>query len=264
MAGDQTAIPPLESLISLSGRTAIVTGGARGIGAAIVHRFNEAGATTFAVDTAQPAGGADPDSLLSHDVTDPSASEVVAQTAIDRTGRLDIWVNNAGVYPSAPLLEMTDAAWQTVLDLNLTAAFRGGRAAARAMADAGKSGGVIVNIVSNAGMAAGPASAHYVASKHGLAGLTKSMAVDLAPHGIRAVGVAPGVTRSDGLVDKMAELEAAGWGDLDDYAARTIPLGRMADPDEIARVVLFAASDLAAYISGTTIVADGGQLTSFT
>jgi NAD(P)-dependent dehydrogenase (short-subunit alcohol dehydrogenase family) len=256
---------PLADLLSLRGRTAVVTGAGRGIGAAVAARLGEAGATVVAADldgdAAARVGGVS--HALTVDLRDAGATEAVVARAIEATGSLDIWVNNAGIYPSATVIELDDDQWDEVIGLNLTAAFRGARAAARAMVDRGTAG-VIVNIASNAGMAAGPSSAHYVASKHGIVGLTKSLAVDLAQYGIRAVGVAPGVTDTEGLDVAKAELRRSGWGDLDAYAARTTPLGRMADPDEIARVVLFAVSDLASYVTGTTILVDGGQVVSFT
>jgi NAD(P)-dependent dehydrogenase (short-subunit alcohol dehydrogenase family) len=256
---------PLADLLSLRGRTAVVTGASRGIGAAVAARLGEAGATVVAADldgdAAVRAEGVA--HALTVDLRDVGATDTVVAHAIEATGSLDIWVNNAGIYPSAAVIELDDDQWDDVIGLNLTAAFRGARAAARAMVDHGTAG-VIVNIASNAGMAAGPSSAHYVASKHGIVGLTKSLAVDLAQYGIRAVGIAPGVTNTEGLDIAKAELRRFGWGDLDAYAARTTPLGRMADPDEIARVVLFAASDLASYVTGTTILVDGGQVVSFT
>lgn len=256
---------PLAELLRLDGRTAVVTGASRGIGAAIVARLTEAGAHVLAADidpvpTSNESGSA---VTVPVDMRSDGAPEELARRAIDTFGSLEIWVNNAGIYPSAPILELDDAEWDRVLDLNLRAAFRGARAAARAMEQRG-AGGVIVNIASTAGMAAGPASAHYVASKHAVVGLTKSLAVDLAVHNIRAVGIAPGVTRTEGVEAAADELRRAGWGDLDAYAERTTPLGRMAQPDEIARVVVFAVSDLASFVTGTTIVVDGGQLTSFT
>lgn len=256
---------PLPELLSLAGRTAVVTGAGRGIGAAVARRLAEAGAIVVAADrnrheAAELTGVAH---AMVVDLRDVSASDTVAARALDATGALDIWVNNAGIYPSAPLLDLDDEQWTDVIDLNLTATFRGARSAARVMAQRG-SGGVIINIASNAGMAAGPSSAHYVASKHAVVGLTKSLAVDLARYGIRAVGIAPGVTRTEGLEMAADVLRQSGWGDLDSYAARSTPLGRMAEPDEIARVVLFAASDLASYVTGTTILVDGGQLVSFT
>ncbi len=254
--------PSIEQLISLAGKVAVVTGAAQGIGAATVARLAETGASVIAADVTEPRAGPLPGvTPIVCDLTDDDGPRRLARVALAELGRLDVWVNNAGIYPSAHVLDMTDEEWDAVLALNLRAAFRAAREAARSMSSVRS--GVIVNIVSNAGMAAGPSSSHYVASKHGLVGLTKSLAVDLGGHGIRVVGIAPGVTRTEGVVSKMGELAEVGWGDLDQYAARTVPLGRMAEPDEIARVVLFAASDLASYVSGTTIVVDGGQVTSF-
>jgi NAD(P)-dependent dehydrogenase (short-subunit alcohol dehydrogenase family) len=254
--------PDIDRLVRVDGRVAVVTGARRGIGAAVCARLAEAGAEVIAADVAPHPGtvvaGIHP---VVADITEDEGPRRLVDAALGQWGRLDIWVNNAGIYPSRDVLAMSDAEWDAVIALNLRAAFRGAREAAAAMPS--DRGGVIVNIVSNAGMAAGPASAHYVASKHGLVGLTKALAVDLGPRRIRVVGVAPGVTRTEGLVARRDELKDAGWGDLDAYAARTTPLGRMAEPDEIARVVLFAACELASYVSGTTIVVDGGQLSSF-
>lgn len=256
---------PLSDLLRLEGRTAVVTGAGRGIGAATATRLAEAGAKVVAVDLDGEAAAATPGVTrsIAVDLCDPTAATDVATETVEALGSLDVWVNNAGIYPSSPIMDLEDEEWDSVLDLNLKATFRGARAAARAMSDGG-TGGVIVNVASNAGMAAGPGSAHYVASKHAVVGLTKSLAVDLASYGIRAVGVAPGVTRTEGIELASEGLRDAGWGDLDAYAVRTTPLGRMAEPDEIARVVVFAASDLAAYVTGTTIIVDGGQVISFT
>lgn len=255
-------LPPIDQLVSLADRVAVVTGATRGIGAATAVRLAEAGAIVIGADvTVPPTGPAAGVTSFVCDITDDDGPRRLVQAALAQGSRLDVWVNNAGMYPSAHVLDMSDEEWDRVLTLNLRAAFRGAREAARAMSP--ERGGVIINIVSNAAMAAGPSSSHYVASKHGLAGLTKGLAVDLGGRGIRVVGIAPGVTRTEGLMARMGELGEAGWGDLDQYALRTVPIGRMAEPDEIARVVLFAASDLASYVSGTTIVVDGGQVTSF-
>jgi NAD(P)-dependent dehydrogenase (short-subunit alcohol dehydrogenase family) len=258
-------LTPLHELLRLDGRTAVVTGAGRGIGAAIVARLLEAGAHVVAADIDGDFAADLPEDAhaVAVDLRDTGAADEVTAAAVDTFGSLDLWVNNAGIYPSSPLVDIDDDEWDRVLDLNLRATFRGARAAARMMTQR-NTGGVIINIASNAGMAAGPGSAHYVSSKHGVVGLTKSLAVDLARFGIRAVGIAPGVTRTEGIEAASESLRASGWGDLDAYAERTTPLGRMAQPDEIARVVVFAASDLASYVTGTTIVVDGGQLISFT
>lgn len=255
---------PLAELLRLDGRTAVVTGASRGIGAAIVGRLTEAGAQVIAADIhpSKASKASVAAVTVPLDMCTDGAPEELTRLAVDTFGGLEIWVNNAGVYPSTPILELDDTEWDRVLDLNLRATFRGARAAARAMKQA-DSGGVIVNIASTAGMAAGPASAHYVSSKHAVVGLTKSLAVDLAIDNIRVVGIAPGVTRTEGIEAAAHVLHQAGWGDLDEYAERTTPLARMAQPDEIATVVAFAVSDLASFVTGTTIVVDGGQLTSF-
>ena len=252
----------LADLLRLDGRVAVVTGGARGIGGAVVNRLLEAGAAVVIGDLDAPLLGGTAASHVELDLSAPDGPRRLADRALELHGRIDVWVNNAGIYPTAHVLDMTDEEWSRVMELNLTTAFRGARAAAQAMTRRGS--GVIVNVASNAGMASGRATAHYVASKHGMVGLTKSLAVDLASRGIRAVGVAPGVTMTEGLAAATVHLADHGWGDMESYAARTVPLGRMAHPDEIARVVVFASSDLAQYITGSTILVDGGQVVSFT
>ena len=262
--GEET---PLVGLLSLKGRVAVVTGGLSGIGAAIVRRYVEAGASVVVGDIraheGQPEAQDHPHTIAccSVDMRQPEAAETLVTAAVTAFGRLDIWVNNAGIYPLDHLVDLGDAAWDDVISLNLTAAFRGARAAARYLIQQ-ETPGVIINIASTAAMAAGPGSAHYVASKHALVGLTKSLAVELSPMGIRAVGIAPGITNTEGLANASAALAAGGWGDLEDYVARTTPLQRVAEPDEIARVAVFAASDLAQYVTGTTILVDGGRIGS--
>lgn len=257
---------PLTDLISLAGRTAVVTGGAAGIGRAICSRLAEAGATLVigdldeakAIETAAEftaQGGNHIGAKL--DVNDHASVSALADLAVSKTGRLDIWVNNAGIYPSRPVLEIADTEWDLVLDLNLRGTFFGAKEAGLRMEP---NHGVIVNIVSTAAFNAsnGANPAHYVASKHAVAGLTKSLAVELGAKGIRAVGVAPTLTETPGVAAKRKE--GAGVDDaLIKYGA-ALPLGRLGLPDDIARVVLFAASDFAAFVTGTIIPVDGGDL----
>ena len=255
-------------MFDLTGRAAVVTGAGRGIGAACAARIVDAGGQVLIADLDEPSAMALADELgdqavgVQADLYDGDTAQSLAHQAVDAFGQLDIWVNNAGIYPSTPLVDLEDREWDRVLDLNLKAVFRGARAAAKAMIASGN-GGVIVNIASNAGMMAGPGISHYVSSKHGVVGLTKSLAVELAPQNIRAVGIAPGVVHTEGMDAQVASFEAAGFGDIHEHVARSTPLGRMASPDEVARVVLFAASDLAAYVTGSTLVVDGGQIISF-
>lgn len=186
----------IGELISLAGRGAVVTGGAMGIGYAIARRLVEAGASVLLGDVADAekpartlsaeAGGTVIGAYL--DVTDAAAIASTAERAERDLGSLDIWVNNAGIYPSTPVLEMTDDDWDRVLDVNLRGSFIGAREATRRMADAGRNG-VIINIASTAGFqASGPGVAHYVSSKHAVVGLTKSLAVELGPAGSACSG----------------------------------------------------------------------------
>ncbi|MGW0854526.1 SDR family NAD(P)-dependent oxidoreductase [Streptomyces sp. NPDC002690] len=256
----------IAELVSLSGRTAVVTGGAAGVGAAISRRLAEAGANVVVADRDDVAAKATAEELrglgwsaeaAAADITDPQQVVGLADLAVERFGSLDIWVNNAGAYPSSPLMDITDDQWDRVLELNLRASFTGAREAARRMIDA-KRPGVIVNIASTAAFTVGGGNpAHYVASKHGVAGLTKSLAVELGQYGIRAVAVAPTLTETPGVaykrqVEKLDDV-------LDAYGAG-LPLGRTGRPDDIARGVLFAASDLAGFVTGIVLPVDGGDL----
>ena len=255
----------LLDLISLEGRVAVVTGGAAGIGAAVARRLAEAGATVVVADIDEAAAQATAASIAGRaiathlDVTAPSGPEEVAAETATEHGRLDIWVNNAGIYPSAGFLEMTDEQWQAVMDVNLNGAFRGARAAARRMTE-GTSGGVIINIASVSGFRGRAGLAHYSTSKHGMRGLTRSLAVELGPLGIRAVGLAPTMTLTEGVAAAAATRDDSDERRHSTDIYSSLPLGRPAMPDDIARVALFCASDLAALITGETIAVDAGQM----
>jgi NAD(P)-dependent dehydrogenase (short-subunit alcohol dehydrogenase family) len=249
-APDLTDVPIAE-LVSLQGQTAVVTGGARGIGAAIVQRFREAGATVYATDH-DPAGD---DTAVLLDVTDSDAVSDLADRVVSETGRLDIWVNNAGIYPPTPILEMTDEDWDAVLDVNLKGAFVGAREAARRMGD---TGGVIVNIASVSGYRGRKSLAHYSSSKHGLRGLTRSLAVELGERGIRALAIAPTMIVTPGTDQAVPSSDPATRHTTDVYAQ--LPLGRPGVPDDVARVALFCASPMAAFMTGSTLAVDAGQM----
>ena len=255
---------PLAELSTLTGRAAVVTGGARGIGFACCKRLVEAGAIVLVADVdereatsaAVRLGPAATAAWI--DVTDSASVRAAADHAVAHLGRLDVWVNSAGVFPVSPLLELSDDEWGRVLDVNLRGTLFGAREAARAMVAGGR-GGVIVNIASTAAFRAdGPGVAHYVASKFGVRGLTQSLAVELGAHGIRVLAVAPTVTLTPGLEAERKSLEAAGFA-LDELDAR-LPLGRVAVPDDVARVVLFCASDLSLLMTGSTLLVDAGEL----
>jgi NAD(P)-dependent dehydrogenase (short-subunit alcohol dehydrogenase family) len=164
-------------------------------------------------------------------------------------------VNNAGIYPVVQALDTTDEQWDAVHDINLRGAFVGAREAGREMVRA-RRGGVIINVISIAAFKAAGLM-HYVASKHGLNGLTKSLAVELGPHGIRVLSVAPGMIQTPGMVVRTSEID-----DVDVHAevAARLPLRRIGEPDDIARAVLFCASDLAAFMTGSAVIVDGGDL----
>lgn len=263
MAVPDRSEAPVSELASLRGRRAVVTGAARGLGRAIAARLAEAGASVVVADldeegaaaTAADLAGRFPADVTAAplDVTVPASVAALAD-AVDRRGGIDIWINNAGVFPSTPLLELGDDEWERVLTINLRGTFLGCREAARSMVGRGR-GGVIVNLSSVAGLRGRSAGvSHYVASKHGVVGLTRQLAVELADHAIRVLAVAPTTIVTPGVASAM------GGSDADLEAALRRPLGRAGRPDDVARVVLFCASDLSLFMSGSTLVVDGGEL----
>lgn len=255
----------LGDLLSLSGRRAVVTGGATGIGRAIAARLAEAGAAVVIADldhegAAKAAAqiAADTGARVIEAAADIAVSETLAaaaELAVDQFGGLDIWVNNAGIYPTTgPAIDATDDFVDRMLQVNVRGTFAGSREAARRM----DRGGVIVNLISTTGFRAANGICAYVTSKHALVGLTKSLAIELAARDIRVVGVAPGVIDTPGVQAQLAPLAAAGL-DVAGRMNRTL-LGRAGQPDDIARMVLVLASDLAAWVTGEIVVVDAGSL----
>ncbi len=253
---------PLTELIDLSGRTAIVTGGAMGIGLGIVRRLHEAGANVTIADLDAEAAervaaellGARPASALAVncDVSDEaSVREMLART-LDGFEGLDVLVNNAGIYPMVPFAEMDAAMFRHVIDVNLTGLFLCTKAASERMIEQGR-GGRIVNITSIDALHPSMVGlAHYDASKHGAWGFTKNVALELAAHEIWVNAIAPGGIATPGTGATDEEMTKA-------FEAM-IPMHRMGDPDDIARATLFLASDLSSYMTGAQIVVDGGRL----
>lgn len=245
-------------LLDLSGRTAIVTGGARGIGETYVRTLHGAGARVVIADVLTAEGRALADELGERalfaelDVTDEVAWErVVAETigwgAGDGSpGGVDVLVNNAGIANAAPIEHFTLAKWEAVMAVNSTGTFLGCRAVVPAMKAAGR--GSIVNVSSVEGLFGSPHLHGYTASKFAVRGLTKSLAVELGPSGIRVNSVHPGFVDTDMTV-KI------------DPAHLDIPLNRPGLPADLAGTVLYLAGDASAYVTGAEIVVDGGMTT---
>lgn len=265
-AGDSH--PTIAELVSLRTRTALVTGGAKGIGLAVSRRLYEAGASVFLGGTdgeaarcaaAELRGGPGVAAGGVLDVGDPEIVDRVTAEICSTLGPIDILVNNAGVFPPATLSDLDLESWQRVTRVNLDGALLCSRAFARHIATSGR-GGVIINISSLGGSRASAAGmAAYVASKHGLEGLTKALAVELGPTGVRVISVAPTFVPTPGAMANIALSGAA----VSDYVATipaTIPLRRVATADDVARAVLFCASDLSSFVTGSTIFVDGGSM----
>jgi NAD(P)-dependent dehydrogenase (short-subunit alcohol dehydrogenase family) len=256
--------PSIETLLSLKGRSAVITGAAQGIGAAVAARFLEAGASVMLVDRNESAllktveGFQSPVIAACVDVRDEDALAAAANRAITELGGIDIWVNNAGIAPRRPVLEITAQEWDDVMALNLRSALVGAQLAARDMISRSRSG-VILNMVSSTVRRVGANAAHYRASKLGLLALTQNLAVELGRYGIRVVGIAPTLTDTPLVQSLRREGRARGGSAGLDEFVRRLPLRRIAEPDDIARVALFAASDLAAFVTGTVIDVDGGE-----
>lgn len=237
--------------IDLAGRTAVVTGAARGIGRAIAHRMTREGWNVLVADrdlpAAEEAAAAISATPARVDVLDADSISAMVKTAVDNFGSLDVLVSNAGIMDRMPFLEMTEEFWHRVIDTNLTGTFLCGQAAARQMVAQGR-GGRIVNVASNSGLFGGRGRAAYGASKAGIINLTQTMAIELAEHDVLVNAVAPGPTKTS---DAMP---AEPWPSV---KAR-MPLARWGKPEEIAEVALFLASDACSFTTGHVWCADGG------
>jgi len=261
--------PSLAQLFSLDGRTALVTGGATGIGEGIARMLARAGAHVVIGDLDVEGAQRVADDLggraLDLDVTDPES----AVRAVAAVPSLDLLVNNAGTYrENGSILDQSARSWQHSLDVNLGGVFHCSQAAARAMVDAARPGS-IVNIASVDGFLPCLGTA-YDSAKAAVVQFTKTLAVDLAPHGIRVNAVAPGNVpvptlariRSGELPPLWpADSSVTGlMGPLMQQRSANIPLGRMGRPDDIAHAVVYLASAAADYVTGQTLIVDGGWL----
>jgi NAD(P)-dependent dehydrogenase (short-subunit alcohol dehydrogenase family) len=253
-----------SSLSALTGRVAIVTGGATGIGFGIAGALAERGARVAIV---QPAiGQADeaacrlPNAAgFAADIRDPDAVERMTAAVAARFGRVDILVNNAALtgHPAvAPFLSASRDHVDTIIDVNLKGAIWCSQAAAKRMCD-GRRGGIIIHIASVAAFAAQELASFYCASKAALVSLAQSMALELAPYGIRVNAVAPGDILTPANADTVADLKTEG---ATGKYLRATPLGRRGEPSDIGAAVAFLVSDEARFITGTTLTVDGGFL----
>jgi len=245
----------LDTMLDVSGRRALVTGGAKGIGAAVAARLVEAGAVVTIADL-DADGAATADRLgaafVRCDVTDPVQLAGAADAAAGETG-IDICVNNAGIFPTTgPMQSADDGFVATMLEVNVRAVFSAAREAANRMPN----GGSIVNMASIAALSGGAGISAYSASKAAVVALTRAHAIELGPQGIRVNAIAPGVIDTPGVQAQLEPLRASGI-DIDKRIAAN-PLGIAGQPDHIARGVMFLVSDLAAFVTGQVLVIDGG------
>ena len=246
-------------MIDLSGRVALVTGASRGIGRAIARQLASRGAFVIAgargehareaVDAIQAAGGRA--EAIAFDVTERGAAEGAIAGAIERHGQLDILVNNAGIARDQLLLRMKREDWDAVLDTNLTAAFTLTQAALKPMIR--QRGGRIICISSVVGQSGNTGQANYAASKAGVIGFAKAVALEVASRNITVNVVAPGLIDTD-MTQAVAERAREEW-------ASRIPLRRLGTADDVAAAVCFLASDEASYITGHVLAVNGGMYT---
>lgn len=236
-----------------SGRTAIVTGGSSGIGAAIVSRLASEGARVVNADVSAPATAVEGAVFQRTDVRSAADLEDAVAKVIADFGGLDVLVNNAGVGILAETPDLSDEDWERVFAINSTSVLRACRAAVRAMRDRG--GGAIVNVASVSGLAGDYGFTAYNASKAAVINYTRSLALDGARHGIRANVVCPGAIGATAM-------GVGAHGSAEDRQAwlDAIPLGRLGSAEEVASVVAFLASSEAAYVTGATVVVDGGVM----
>jgi 3-oxoacyl-[acyl-carrier protein] reductase len=244
----------------VQGKAAIVIGAARGIGAAIAERLVEEGARVVIADTLEADGRTTAGRLadrgeatfVATDVARKASVEALVEATLARYGRVDILVQNAGIYPYTMLPDIEVEEWDAVLGVNLRGCFLAVQACARPMR-AQRYGRIVLTSSITGPRVSSPGHGHYSASKAGINGLIRAAAIELAPDGITINGVEPGNILTEGVqAERSPEFIRA--------MERSVPLGRLGTPRDVAHAVLFLASDEAAYVTGTTIIVDGGQI----
>ncbi|MDH3681739.1 MAG: SDR family oxidoreductase [Acidimicrobiia bacterium] len=237
----------------LDGKVAWITGGARGQGGAEGRLFREEGAEVYLTDVLAQEGTALAEEIgatfIEHDVTDDAGWSAIAKQIVGDHGRIDVLINNAGIFRIAGLNETDRALWDSIIAINQTGVFLGMQTVAPYMIEAGS--GSIINISSVAGLRGAGTAIAYGASKWAVRGMTRSAAQELAPHGIRVNSIHPGI------IDTAMANEFDRVGVRDQLTER-IPMGHLAGPDEVARLALFLASDDSSYCTGSEFVVDGG------
>jgi NAD(P)-dependent dehydrogenase (short-subunit alcohol dehydrogenase family) len=246
-----TATP--SEMLDLTGKVAVVTGAGGGIGAGIVRRMTETGATVVAVTRTSSVD--EPGvTVLSTDLAEPGSAEAVIEATIAAHGRIDALINNAGIQPVVPFVDLTDDQWTEMIEVNLTAAHRLTQASARAMKDSG--GGSIVHIASIEAHHPTPVHGHYAVSKAGLVMHAKAAALAWGEYGIRVNSVSPGLIARPGIEEQ--------WPEGVERWRTAAPLSRLGTPEDVGDACVFLCSDLSRWITGIDLVVDGGVLTSTT
>ena len=242
----------------LTDRVALITGGARGQGEAEARLFHREGAKVVIADVLEEQGRAVAQELgegalfVRLDVTREEEWRDVVAATLERFGRLNILVNNAGILKLAPMLEMSLDDYMAVVQVNQVGCFLGMKTAGRAIVDSG--GGSIINTSSIGGLWGIPGGSAYSASKFAVTGMTKTAAIELGPAGVRVNSIHPGIIDTDMVRDFAVE------GSKPDAAGASLPVGRMGKPEDIAALALFLASDESAFCTGSSFTADGGAM----
>lgn len=259
-------ITPLNKLLDLSGKTAIITGGAMGIGFGIASRLAEAGVNVVIADVNADAANKAAADLsqfgMAVDVSKEADVQKMVEETVKKFGGVDILVNNAGIFPSMLVMQMSAKDFEKVISVNLEGVFLCVKKVSQQMIKQGR-GGKIINITSIDALHPSTIGlAHYDASKHGVWGFTKNVALELAQHKIWVNAIAPGGIATPGVASMQKAPAGVDMQKMMEAFLAKIPMHRMGEPDDIAKVALFLASDMSSYMTGSQIVVDGGALLS--